>query len=368
MNTQEIEKIRDLVNTSPILSASERAEWLALLDVMNDKQLWELEKILAGGKQPAASSQQTTPSQPKVVTPPVPVGVQMPKLSHIMNLPNFGQGVGNRQQGTGNREQMTSNKQQGQQLLVQQKPSGFASKLKSIFQEKELPAGQVELEIEDGHRSQTIDYKPLIADQKSSIGQNQKSQASASKPFFPVREKPLTSPQAVKPALSALKVPLPPKPKTVIPAVSVSAPPSAPPKQPVIQSKPFFVSPTPDLPAEEHLPEKQPTPLPSRPAELSDPAINSLQDLAMFDLDVLNTFPLDSLSRKIKSLIGNYGYFEVIFNLEKSPAYKNYVATGLKLLYGQSNFESLSRGQNGDYLSKEEFEKFADLLAKIQTS
>ena len=52
MNNQDLEKIRALVKTSTILSPEERAEWLALLEVMDDKQLGELEKILTAPKNP----------------------------------------------------------------------------------------------------------------------------------------------------------------------------------------------------------------------------------------------------------------------------------------------------------------------------
>ena len=50
MKLDETNKIKSLVNTAAILSASEKAEWLALLDVMNDKQLGELEGILVGSQ------------------------------------------------------------------------------------------------------------------------------------------------------------------------------------------------------------------------------------------------------------------------------------------------------------------------------
>src|SRR3989344_479332 len=49
MNLDKIEKIKALVRQSAILNARERGEWLALLEVMDDKQLFELEKILGSG-------------------------------------------------------------------------------------------------------------------------------------------------------------------------------------------------------------------------------------------------------------------------------------------------------------------------------
>ncbi len=69
MNIAEIEKIKGLVRSSAILSVSERTEWLALLDSMSDKQLGELEKILASSQQSAVSNKQ---SAIKTITSPSP--------------------------------------------------------------------------------------------------------------------------------------------------------------------------------------------------------------------------------------------------------------------------------------------------------
>lgn len=259
-----------------------------------------------------------------------------------------------------------------QQPLAQKKPSIFASNLKSIFQEKELPPGHPELELEEGHKLQNIDHKSQIIEQKPFIRQDQKGQAAALKPFFPIREKPFVSPQTVKPASPVLKVPpaVSPKPKTVFP--SVSAVPLAPlaAKPSTFQQKPSFASSLSKLPGQDFPLEKQPTyePPVSKPVASNGQAINGLQDLAVFENRMLQAWPLDALAKKIKSLVAKYGYFEVIFNLEKSQTYKNYINTGLKLLSGQPDFESLDVEGTGDYLTKEEFEKFTDLLAKIQTS
>ena len=401
MNIQEIEKIKSLINFSPILTAAERAEWLALLDVMNDKQLGELEGILGsesrkseGQKSDKSEIRTLTPSFAKAsegkpalsqrerekntgnksgsatITSPSPSferrGMeqqqqpQMPKLSHIVNLPNFSQIIGNRQEAT---VKSAHDKQE----IIQKKPSAFAAKLKSIFQEKELPAGHEELELSDGKVGSSAVAKAMadkgqwvVGSEKQEIGkvQDQKTSGVPPKPFFPVKEKPPVIPPSVKPGLPELKVPLPPKPKVVSPAVS-APPPLTPKPAPIISA-----------PIKESLPEKQPAPKPlaQKPPALEQPAINTLQDLALFENRTLRTLSLDDLVKKIKQLVAKYGYFEVIFNLEKSRAYKNYISTGLELLSGQSNFVSLGARQEGEYLSKEEFEKFTDLLAKIQTS
>lgn len=46
MQPERIEKIKKLVQSSALLNSSEKQDWLLLLELMNDKQLLELEKIL----------------------------------------------------------------------------------------------------------------------------------------------------------------------------------------------------------------------------------------------------------------------------------------------------------------------------------
>lgn len=91
-NEQRIETLRQLIVVSTVLTESEKTEWLSLLELMNDKQLGELEEILAADK-PAAPPVSSPPTPPPATTPtpppvpPVSVG-RMPQLSHISNLPS----------------------------------------------------------------------------------------------------------------------------------------------------------------------------------------------------------------------------------------------------------------------------------------
>ncbi len=58
INEQKIEQIRKKIQSSSLLSDHEKADWLNLLELMNDKQLGELEEILANEKpaEPAPAS------------------------------------------------------------------------------------------------------------------------------------------------------------------------------------------------------------------------------------------------------------------------------------------------------------------------
>ena len=80
-NVKRLSDIRAKIDASTILSPEEKGEWLGLLDLMNDKQLTELEEILA-------SPQSTTPAQ----QPARPTS-KIPPLTHLANIPA---GVGER--------------------------------------------------------------------------------------------------------------------------------------------------------------------------------------------------------------------------------------------------------------------------------
>ena len=79
-NEEKIEYVRKLIQESLILGDHEKSDWLNLLELMNDKQLGELEEILKV-KAPAPAQPVTPP-----VRPPQPAPSGMP-LSHISNLP-----------------------------------------------------------------------------------------------------------------------------------------------------------------------------------------------------------------------------------------------------------------------------------------
>lgn len=111
-NPQRITKIRENIQTSTLLTVQEKSDWLNLVDLMNDKQLTELEEILGAGSvatagvdtqdklasnpahttqpQKSVTEQQTTPvnnATSKVLGdfPPQP---HLPPLSHIANIPS----------------------------------------------------------------------------------------------------------------------------------------------------------------------------------------------------------------------------------------------------------------------------------------
>jgi hypothetical protein len=72
-NPQKIESIRQKIQTSTLLTDHEKADWLNLLELMNDKQLGELEEILG--------------TSARVAMPPQPAS-KMPPLTHLANIPS----------------------------------------------------------------------------------------------------------------------------------------------------------------------------------------------------------------------------------------------------------------------------------------
>lgn len=81
IDANKMQNLTQLVQTSSILNAQEKAEWLSLMGLMNDKQLSELEEILKSSGA-AITGVTTGPS-------PTPTShVDVPSLSHLSNLPN----------------------------------------------------------------------------------------------------------------------------------------------------------------------------------------------------------------------------------------------------------------------------------------
>jgi hypothetical protein len=72
MQPGQSEHLRQLIENSSILSPGEKADWLDMLILMNDKQAAELEEILVNQRAPAPNNS---------------VSPKLPPLTHISNLP-----------------------------------------------------------------------------------------------------------------------------------------------------------------------------------------------------------------------------------------------------------------------------------------
>lgn len=178
MNYDKLIKLEQLIKSSTILDATEREEWLALLDLMNDKQLLELEKILQVPLKPKGQPvleikqepvlEKAVKKEDKPVTlaevlakssepkkDPSPLKAAEPKLGHLMNLPaSFSAGQKHNPVGV-SPSSLLRNFQHTEQLkpamvgIQPKKPEpskgAFWKKVKDILSEKELTAGHESL-------------------------------------------------------------------------------------------------------------------------------------------------------------------------------------------------------------------------------
>jgi hypothetical protein len=294
MQKDREEKIKNLISTSNILTLGEKSEWLILVDVMNDKQAGDLEKILESGKSHASAINGSAPQS------------QMPQLSHIVNLPN---------------SPVAKPMPPSVPKLDPKKAAAFAAKLKNIVSEKELPEGE-----------------------------HEKSLPSAEK----IQPKPSVPPQPIKP------VPAARMPQADKFSAGLNFP-----QSPQGSQKDTLKS------IKEH--QAQAANLNSAAPAKSHPLqkikLEDLGDLTLLTPQILSNSDLDQLAANIREVMEKYSYHEALFNIEKSELYKIYIATGLKLLQEQINFEELATRPRAEaYLDREEFEKFADLLRQIQSA
>ena len=397
MNPQQLEKLKGLIHTSGILNESERAEWLALLELMNDKQLGELEKILNSGQWAVGSGQKNADSIEHIVDSDKakipnskfqipnqkpagqsasfqPVRPHMPSLSHIMNLPKTLDGriisLKLSQKTMGTAPVISPVKEPALAVAITSKTvkarQNFADKLKAIFAEKELPAGKPKNELSlPQHIEQPKPKMPETLEKKVPPAVP-KPPAAASLPLpakkMPVVDLPVFAPR-VAPSLAKSISPTSPmvpdtahdshKPGLTIQEVSEKA------RQDTLAAIKQRISQSSVISEATHL-----KPVNEKPVELHWP-----KDLTLVSLSSFRNSSLENFVKAIRHLIEKFGYYDVIFNLEKSPLYEVYIKTGIELMNKQQTFETFDPGQTMDsFLNREDFEKFTDLLRMIAGS
>lgn len=99
--------------------------------------------------------------------------------------------------------------------------------------------------------------------------------------------------------------------------------------------------------------------------------VETLSDVAQLSVRIWRVEDHEAIKRKIVKLITHQEFHDVIQNLEQSPLYAAYLKTGVKLLQDNISFEQLNSQTTGiteNYLSREEFEGFTDMLRQVQAS
>jgi hypothetical protein len=93
--------------------------------------------------------------------------------------------------------------------------------------------------------------------------------------------------------------------------------------------------------------------------------LRSLQDIGSLLPSNISEPVWLELVNKLKQMVNKHGYFSVMENLERSPAYQAYMFTGSKLLETGGGFANLPASME-KYLDQKQFELFADLLMEMQ--
>ncbi len=378
MQQAELNKITQLVKESSLLNPQEREEWLTLMGLMNDKQLLELEKILDSNRQaPIAKPAPLVPPLGSLIpakTPIVPEkkvpapNFAAPNLSHIVNLPKVGAVFPHPVAAIAKPAPKLAEKPASAKPLSA--GNGFWSKVKDVLAEKELPPGHKEpteeLEL-IGPRPQKLPAplppKKPGAEPTKIFAQN--VYISPLPPQNPAPHKDLILPSRGQVELSAKKV-LEPKAQTPeqIDKLFVAG----------LKNTKVLMDAKLEAERKRLAPILPPVLAPKTPAgqlpKISTPSsqpvfsLTKVEDVEQLKGGTVNSQEASKLGDQLRDLVRMYGYHKVVFSLEKSPAYKSYINTGLAALSGKYDFGP--NGSGGKYMSREEFESFVDVLRKMK--
>ncbi len=297
MQLAQLEQLRRLISASPLLQDAERAHWLELLPLMNDKQLAELAAILQPQVNKTASPARASSIQQ------VGLGVARPSLAHLANLPTIVRDMGPVREPVARPPEPRTTAEPPRKLPID---------IIDIT-EKELPSARV------------VDSQHLLSGQK---------------PSAPNRPPPAPVPQRQQPP-----VPRPAPPPIVRPSSAA-------------KSDAVSRVPAPAIKLDREV--------------LKEPLeIKNMADLTRMDIETFHAAGPAALTAKLQDLVKRLGYFDIIFALEQSPLYADYVTTGQHLLEENATFDgrtAVGTRHGATLLSRPDFEAMADLLRQIQVN
>lgn len=323
--------IKQLVESSAILSDAERKEWLDLLPYMNDKQQSELLLILqpnplpdsAGGRvvppslSPAQASQLPVPSQVSAFVPPVAPPTQ-PATPVNAVRPT--------------------------QPAVATTVSAFLNK-------------NFASELHRGSMPGTFKSASIPPS-----GDTQKMPSSLTQP--PTNSEVITPVAPKLPeAVSGASIPVSATPKSSLPPFGMVQQQK---NQPITGSSLVMSQPK-DLPvaAAVQEPDLHVAPMPDEPMVHA----RSLEAVRMLNVTTLRGSGVMNVESELKVLCEKFGYFSVQFAFEQSPLYQAYVAVGARILKEHRTFEEVQAAlaaAGRPYLTKPEFEEFSDLIRRLK--
>lgn len=95
----------------------------------------------------------------------------------------------------------------------------------------------------------------------------------------------------------------------------------------------------------------------------------SLEAVRMLNVATLRGSGVVNVESELKVLCEKFGYFSVQFAFEQSPLYQAYVAVGARILKEHHTFEEVQAAlaaAGRPYLTKPEFEEFSDLIRRLK--
>ncbi len=301
LNEQKLKQIQNLVKNATVLSDQEKNEWMALIELMNDKQIAELEEILQKPKPEPVTQVQPHP-QPQSVPQPQPRVVAMPPITPPKPMPPT-------------------------------RPVSTVSSVPPVASARpavSAPSGASSL-------SHISNLPNQLSDQKQDPLTFQPAPPSAPRTDQSVPATPRPTP-----------IPMPrPSQAAPIRPRSIPMPPSSP--------KPTEAVPMPPI-TPLSIPQSTPRDVSS---SMNTMVLSKFEDIINLTSSALHQQNRETFHKTINELAAQYGYFQVVTNLEQSPLYKDYLNYGKSMLMGKKDNMALSQ---------EEFEFIADILLSLKVN
>lgn len=310
--------IKQLIESSAVLSETERKEWLDLLPFMNDKQQSELLLILQPSPAVVEPEHKLSAAPPaSQVQTPAPASPPAPVVSHTPD-----------------------------------QTSPATATTVSAFLNRNFAS-----ELHRGSIPGT--FRP--EDVSSSV-ESSKVRPSQLQPLQKPEAAPLTAPKPNEvpvathnPAVLAQKPPLP----------SFGAVPQQKSSTATVGSR---VS---EIPQVQPVAEGVREAVPNGVSAVDEPVVHarSLEAVRMLNVATLRGSGVVNVESELKALCEKFGYFSVQFAFEQSPLYQAYIAVGARILKEHRTFEEVQAAlasAGRPYLTKPEFEEFSDLIRRLK--
>lgn len=317
--------IKQLIESSTVLSEVERKEWLDLLPFMNDKQQSELLLIL----QPPVSD-----------TPPTAPPASAPVSSSVQSVPPVSPAPVTPASSAAAVPSTTVEPLSSVSGANVSAPATTVSAFLNKNFASELHRGSIPGSFQPESITQPSQSPPSPSFKTSdtaSVKSSNPTQANSTS---------VLSPTASFPPFGTVK-----QQKNEASTAPFVPPPTQKPRDLLVSAMPTAGG--------EDLPEQH------------EPVINvqSLEAVRMLNVATLRGRGVMNIETELKTLCEKFGYFSVQFAFEQSPLYQAYIAVGARILKDHQTFEEVQAAlaaAGRPYLAKPEFEEFSDLLRRLK--